>query len=365
MNAKLLKNLNIGINDLNPYKPGKPISEVMKEYGLTDIIKLASNENPLGASKKVLSALKGLDSKIHLYPDGSSVKLKTKISEIEGVSSEHIIVGNGSNEILELCAKAFINSDKNVIASKHSFAVYKLITQSLGSTLREVPTINWSHDLENFPSYIDKNTRIIFIANPNNPTGTYNNHDQVVTLLKNVSEDILVVLDCAYFEYVKKEDYVKTNELLNDFNNLIITKSFSKAHGLASLRVGYGIASKGIINALNKIRQPFNVNSFAQELAYFSLCDEAHILESVKVNSLGMAFLEDKFSKLNIEFIESVGNFISFKTKRASQVLYEDFLKKGIILRPIESYDMPNFLRVTIGKAAENSKFIEALEQLL
>ena len=152
------------------------------------------------------------------------------------MSSEHVIVGNGSNEILELCAKAFINSDKNAIASRHSFAVYKLITQSLGSYLKEVPTIDWSHDLQNFPKYVDKDTSIIFIANPNNPTGTYNNHDQVVNLLNNVSEDILVVLDCAYYEYVDKEDYVRTNELLNEFNNLIITKSFSKAHGLASLR---------------------------------------------------------------------------------------------------------------------------------
>ena len=365
MNEKLLKNLNNGINDLNPYKPGKPISEVMKEYGLTDIIKLASNENPLGASKKVLSALKGLDNEIHLYPDGSSVKLKTKISEIEGVSSEHVIVGNGSNEILELCAKAFINSHKNAIASRHSFAVYKLITQSLGTKLREVPTIDWSHDLENFPKYVDKDTSIIFIANPNNPTGTYNNHDQVVNLLKNVGEDILVVLDCAYYEYVEKEDYVRTNELLNEFDNLIITKSFSKAHGLASLRVGYGLASKGIIAALNKIRQPFNVNSIAQELAYFSLCDKEHISESVRVNSLGMEFLEDEFSRLNIKYIDSVGNFISFKTKRATHEIYEDFLKNGIIIRPIESYDMPNFLRVTIGTASENSAFIETLEQLL
>lgn len=346
--------------DLVTYKPGRSLLSSKKK-----VIKLSANESAFGAGERVRNILKNRNNNISKYPDSKFKKLIETISKKFNLNKEKIICGAGSDEIIQMICTLFLNKGDEVVVPQYSFLMYRIYAKIVGAKVKFSKEVNFKVSVDEILKKVGRNTKIVFIANPNNPTGTYNNHDQVVNLLKNVSEDILVVLDCAYYEYVKKEDYVRTNELLNEFDNLIITKSFSKAHGLASLRVGYGVASKGIIAALNKIRQPFNVNSFAQELAYFSLCDKDHISESVRVNSLGMEFLEDEFSKLNIEYIDSVGNFISFKTKRATHEIYEDFLKNGIIIRPIESYDMPNFLRVTIGTATENSAFIETLEQLL
>ncbi len=210
---------------------------------------------------KLSLLLKELKSDLHLYPDGNGTKLKSEIASHENVLPANIIIGNGSNEILELVARAFLNPNTTSVASKHAFAVYKIVTQSAGASLIEVPTYNWGHDLKSFHEYVDSSTRVIFIANPNNPTGTYNSHEEVQSLLEKVPSSVLVVLDCAYFEYVTKEDYVKPIDLLNRFDNLLITKSFSKIHGLASIRVGYGIGNASLIEALNRIRQPFNVNA--------------------------------------------------------------------------------------------------------
>ena len=228
MSSDILKNLNPGITDLYPYEPGRSIDEVIDEFDLNEVVKLASNENPLGASPKALSALTELKNDLHLYPDGNGTKLKKEIASHENVAIDNIIIGNGSNEILELAARAFLNSNTSSIASKHAFAVYKIVTQSAGASLIEIPTSNWSHDLGLFINHIEQTTKVIFIANPNNPTGTYNSHDEVHTLLKKVPSSVLVVLDCAYFEYVTKADYVRPIDLLSEFDNLLITKSFSK-----------------------------------------------------------------------------------------------------------------------------------------
>ena len=365
MSADILNNLNPGIESLHPYEPGRSIDEVVAEFGHDDVVKLASNENPLGASPKALSIVSELKGDLHLYPDGNGTKLKEEIANHENVAFENIIIGNGSNEILELAARAFLNPDASSIASKHAFAVYKIVTQSSGASLIEVPTCNWGHDLKSFDDYLENNTRVIFIANPNNPTGTYNSHEEVYSLLKKVPSSVLVVLDCAYFEYVTKEDYVKPIDLLNEFDNLLITKSFSKIHGLASIRVGYGIASPSLIEVLNRIRQPFNVNTLAQAMASVAINDNEHIRKSVELNSKEYEFLFNKLSELGLECIPSVGNFITFKGDFIGKEMFNSLMQKGIIVRSVDLYDMKDFIRVTIGTEAENLKFVKALQELL
>ena len=281
---EILKNLNYGIQDLHPYEPGRSIDEVINEFKLDKVIKLASNENPLGASPKALKVLNEYASNLHLYPDGDSMKLKKAISKNENININQIIIGNGSNEILELSARAFLNKNSSAVMSRHAFAVYKLVSKACGSEIREVPMSNWRHDLGRFKDFIDETTKICFIANPNNPTGTYNTHDEVKKLLDETPKSVLVVLDLAYFEYVEKNDYVRVNELLSEFNNLLVTRTFSKIQGLASLRIGYGIASEELIEVLNRIRQPFNSNYIAQEAATIAISDKEHISKSISLN---------------------------------------------------------------------------------
>ena len=365
MSSDILQNLNPGINDLNAYEPGRSIEEVIDEFNLDEVIKLASNENPLGASPKALSILAELKNDLHLYPDGNGTKLKKEIANHENVSIDNIIIGNGSNEILELAARAFLNPNTTSIVSKHAFAVYKIVTQSAGASLIEIPTLNWGHDLDSFASHLEQSTKVIFIANPNNPTGTYNSHEEVYSLLKKVSSSVLVILDCAYFEYVTKADYVRPTDLLKEFDNLLITKSFSKIHGLASIRVGYGLANPSLIEALNRIRQPFNVNAVAQAMAAIAINDKEHIQQSIKLNTQQYEFLFNKLSKFGLECIPSVGNFITFKGGFEGKELFYGLMKKGVIVRPVDLYDMKDFIRVTIGTEAENLKFIGAIEELI
>ena len=243
--------------------------------------------------------------------------------------------------------------------------MYKIVTQSAGASLIEVPTHNWGHDLKSFEDHLEISTRVIFIANPNNPTGTYNNHEEVHSLLKKVPSSVLVVLDCAYFEYVTKDDYVKPLDLLNEFDNLLITKTFSKIHGLASIRVGYGIANPSLIEVLNRIRQPFNVNTIAQEMACTAINDHEHIRQSIELNTQQYKFLFNRLSKLRLDCIPSVGNFITFKGSFIGKEMFNNLMKKGVIVRSVDLYDMKNFIRVTIGTEAENLKFLTALEELL
>ena len=365
MSLDILKNLNPGIEDLHPYEPGRSIDEVVAEFGHHEVVKLASNENPLGASPKALSILAELENDLHLYPDGNGTKLKKKIADHENVSFDNIIIGNGSNEILELDARAFLNPSTSAIASKHAFAVYKIVTQSSGASLIEVPSCNWGHDLKSFEDHLDISTRVIFIANPNNPTGTYNNHEEVYSLLKKVPSSVLVVLDCAYFEYVTKDDYVKPIDLLNEFDNLLITKTFSKIHGLASIRIGYGIANTSLIEVLNRIRQPFNANTIAQAMACVAINDHEHIRQSIELNSQQYDFLFYQLSALGLDCIPSVGNFITFKGNFVGKEMFNSLMKKGVIVRSVDLYDMKDYLRVTIGTEAENLKFLRALEEFL
>ena len=249
--------------------------------------------------------------------------------------------------------------------SKHAFAVYKIVTQSCGSKIIEVPAKNWKHALDDFPEFIDESTRICFVANPNNPTGTYNSHEEFESMMSKISSSVLVILDLAYFEYVDAEDYVNANALMSKYSNLLITKTFSKIQGLASLRIGYGLAQPDLIAVLNKIRQPFNSNSLAQHAACEAILDEDHIKKSVELNSHQRDFLYQQLTDMGMECIPSQGNFISFKGNFDAKDLFTSLMKQGVIVRPIALYDMPEYIRVTVGTKDENEYFLEKLKEVL
>ena len=348
------------ILSLTPYQGGRPISEIQREYGLSKVIKLASNENPLGVSKKVQEAIKSAVTQIGRYPDGNGYYLKDALAKKLSVSAKSITLGNGSNDILELIPRAYVCSkDDEVIFSQYAFVVYPLVTKAIGAKAIVAPANDFGHDLNAMYEAITDKTKVIFIANPNNPTGTLLSNEEIYNFLKKVSNDIIVVLDQAYIEYLDVEDvYI---DWLKDFPNLVITRSFSKAYGLAGLRVGYSISSEEIADYLNRIRQPFNVNLIAQEAAIAALSDADFLAESVKVNSDGLLQLEEGFRSLGLKFIKSHANFISVKVSNSME-LNQKLLEKGIIVRPVE---MKDYLRISVGTYAENAKFLEVLKEII
>ena len=348
------------ILSLTPYQGGRPISEIQREYGLSNVIKLASNENPLGVSKKVQEAIKSAVTQIGRYPDGNGYYLKDALAKKLSVSAKSITLGNGSNDILELIPRAYVCSkDDEVIFSQYAFVVYPLVTKAIGAKAIVTPANDFGHDLNAMYEAITDKTKVIFIANPNNPTGTLLSNEEIYNFLKKVSNEIIVVLDQAYIEYLDVEDvYI---DWLKDFPNLVITRSFSKAYGLAGLRVGYSISSEEIADYLNRIRQPFNVNLIAQEAAIAALSDADFLAESVKVNSDGLLQLEEGFRSLGLKFIKSYANFISVKVSNSME-LNQKLLEKGIIVRPVE---MKHYLRISVGTYAENAKFLEVLKEII
>ena len=359
-----LNYINPGIESINPYEPGKSIEEVMEKYNLKEIIKLASNENSLGPSPKVLKVINNFKD-IHLYPDGDGIRLKSKISEIESINSDQIILGNGSNEILEIISQTFLSPNTESIFSKHAFVVYKLASKVRGSKFHEVNAHQWGHDLNGFLEKINDKTRLIFIANPNNPTGTYLSHKNTLEFLNKVPKKVLVVIDLAYFEYVTAADYIKTHEILDKFPNVIFTKSFSKIHGLSALRIGYGFGNKTLIEIMNRVRQPFNVNSVAQKAAFESLSDQEYLKESINQNTKERLYLYKSLESMSVDYIPSQGNFICIDTKSSGKEIFESLMKKGVIVRPIDLYEMPTHIRVTIGNRTENNIFLEKFNEVL
>ncbi len=355
------------IRRLVPYVPGKPIEELERELGIKDSIKIASNENPLGPSPLALEAIKNALSNLNRYPDGNGTYLKEKLSQKLGVTPEMIILGNGSNEVLELLVATFMTPEDEAIMSEHAFVVYSLAVDSRG--LKKIvcsPKENFGHDLDKMAKVINERTRIIFIANPNNPTGTYVNKDELEEFLNQVPERVMVVLDEAYFEYVEREDYPDAVELVKaGRKNVVAVRTFSKIYGLAGLRIGYGIADPEIVGYVNRVRQPFNTNSLAQVAATAALDDVEHIERSRKNNREGMKYLEEEFKRLGIEYIPSVANFILFKSPIDAQELYQKLLRKGVIVRPMGGYKLPQWLRATIGTPEENTRFIKTLEEVL
>ena len=354
------------ICDIAPYQGGKPIAELAREYQLEEssIVKLASNENPLGMSPKAREViLKSIDE-IYRYPDGNAFQLKKAVSLKFNLHPDSLIFGNGSNDILELSARTFLKIGDEAIFSQHAFAVYSLVTQSMGAIGVKVPAKDFAHDLAKMFAAITSKTKMIFIANPNNPTGTLIAKDELKAFLMKIPPHIIVVLDEAYDEYLDTEYKSVSFSWLTQFPNLIISRTFSKAYGLAGLRVGFGASNPEIIQFMNRVRQPFNVNSLAQDAAVAALMDDAFVSESKILNNNGKKQLESALQRLKLSFIPTFGNFISFKVDKAFQV-YEALLKAGIIVRPVANYEMPDYLRVSIGLKEENERFIQALEAII
>ena len=354
-----------GITELSPYQPGKPIEELERELGIVDIIKLASNENPLGPSRVVIESITGQLAELARYPDGSAYQLKDKLQAKLGIDPAMVTVGNGSNDVLELVARVFLGPGLESIVSEHSFVVYPLVTKSLGAELIVIPAIDFGQDLNATRAAISDRTRVIFIANPNNPTGTWVDKQSLLSFLDAVPEKVLVVLDEAYAEYVAEPDYPNGLELVDDYPNLIVTRTFSKAYGLAGLRMGYSVSHPDIADLMNRVRQPFNVNAMSLAAALVALDDEAYLKESVRVNNEGMKMLTDACDQLGLGYIPSVGNFLTIDFGCDAMPIYDGLLQEGVIVRPIGVYGLPNHLRVTVGLPLENKRFIDSLKKLL
>jgi len=356
-----------GVQKLSPYVPGKPVDELARELSLNpaNIVKLASNENPLGPSPKVLEAIQRELPELTRYPDGNGFALKSSLATRYDVALEQVTLGNGSNDILEMVAHAYLAPGLNAVFSAHAFAVYPIATQAVGAQGKVVPAKDWGHDLEAMLAAIDEQTRVVFIANPNNPTGTWFGPEALQRFLKQVPEKVLVVLDEAYIEYAEGDELPDGMQFLADYPNLLVSRTFSKAYGLAALRVGYAISSPAIASVLNRVRQPFNVNSLALSAACAALADEDYLTRSRQVNTLGMRQLEEGFRALGLEWIASRGNFIAVDFGRDAAPINQALLHEGVIVRPVAGYGMPTFLRVSIGTEQENARFLEALRGVL
>lgn len=358
------------VRAIAPYQGGKPISEVAREFGLDEakIVKLASNENPLGMPESAKQAMLQAMTEIGRYPDGNGFELKREISAKYDVSQEWITLGNGSNDILELAAHAFVQPGHSVIYSQYSFAVYPLATQAVGGRAIVVPARNYGHDLAGIANAITADTKLIFIANPNNPTGTFIPGAEIDAFLKVVPANVVVVLDEAYNEYLPAEQQYDSIAWVRQYPNLLVSRTMSKAYGLAGLRVGFGIAQPGITDLLNRIRQPFNVNSLAQAAAVAALKDKDFLQKSAKVNADGYRQLTQAFDAMDLEYVPSSGNFVLVKVGNDDGVgarINLALLRRGIIVRPVGNYGLPQWLRISIGLPEENAAFIEALKQVL
>ncbi|WP_127470875.1 histidinol-phosphate transaminase [Thiomicrorhabdus aquaedulcis] len=354
---------------IHPYVPGKPISELQRELGLTRITKLASNENPLGASPKVLEAIHQALVDIARYPDGSAYELKTELAHFLKCQTNQLVIGNGSNELLELVARAFAGPGDEIVYSQYAFAVYPISAQVVGATGVEVTAKNWGHDLDAMANAITAKTKVVYLANPNNPTGTLFNRQAWEAFISRVPAHVIVVLDEAYVEYaqaaVNAQDYLNGMAYINAHPNVLVSRTFSKAYGLASLRVGYMAGTPEIIGYLNQLRAPFNINQLAQVAAVAALKDAEFVQKGVALNQQGMQQIITALNELNIESIASVANFLCINLGEKAAKINQMLLQKGVIVRPVANYGLTQFLRVSIGTHAENAHFIEALRASL
>lgn len=350
------------IKDLKAYRPGKPIEDVKKEYGLKEVIKLASNENPMGTSEKVKEKLiKSIDN-LAIYPDGNTTILKDELAKKLDLKPEQILPSSGSDEMVDMISKTFINKGDEVIMADITFPRYISTAIMMGGIPKIVPLKNWTYDLNGMINAITKNTKLIWICNPNNPTGTMFSEKELLNFLEKVPENIIVVYDEAYREYVTRDDYPKDNlKLLKKYSNLIIMRTFSKMYGLAALRVGYTMASEEIIENINKIRGPFNVNSLAQIAAVEALKDNEFIESCYRINKEGKEYLYNEFDKLNLEYAPSETNHIFVNVNIDSEEIFIELQKRGLIIRPITG----TWIRVTIGTEEQNKKFITLLKEVL
>lgn len=366
-NLPQIQPANMGIAKIAPYQAGKPIDELKRELGLTDIVKLASNENPLGCSPQASAAMQAELAQIGRYPDGNGFVLKAAIAQKFAVEMSQITLGNGSNDILELVARTFIAPHQSAVYSQHAFAVYPLVVQAVGATGIEVPAQDFGHDLAAMAQAVREDTAVVFLANPNNPTGTCFSEAAFAAFMQQIPSNVLVVLDEAYVEYFPEQ--FNSLKFLPQYPNLLISRTFSKAYGLAALRVGFGLASPQISDLINRVRQPFNVNSLALAGAAAALVDEAFVERSRLLNREGMAQLEVGFTALGLTWIASRANFIAVKIdqsgRHTSQSVFQALLQKGVIVRPVGGYQMPEYIRVSIGLPEENARFLTALAEVL
>ena len=358
------------VQALQPYLPGKPVAELEREYGISNIIKLASNENPFGPSPLAIAAASAVLGDLSRYPEGNAWLLAEELAGKHQLDRDCITLGNGSNDVLDLIARVFLTADHEAVFSQYAFAVYPIVVQAVGAKARIAVAHDgnkgpaYGHDLEAMNDLVGPDTRLVFIANPNNPTGTWLESDALEAFVANLPAHVIVVVDEAYFEYVDKASYPDSSSWLSRFPNLIVTRTFSKAYGLAGLRVGYALSHPHIADLLNRVRQPFNVNMVAQVAAVAALGDDEHLQQSIRRNREGMEQLVSGFRKLGLPYIESAGNFVAVETGLGME-RYEALLQKGIIVRPVANYAMPDHLRVTVGRADENARLLAALEQVL
>ncbi len=359
------------VKSLQPYTPGKPVEELERELGISTAIKLASNENPLGCSDAARKAIDQASRSIELYPDANAFYLKQKLATKLGVQSGQITIGNGSNDVLDLLARTFLDRGGEAIYSEFAFLVYALVVQACGATARvskAMPADHaqpYGHDLAAMLELVNERTRIIFIANPNNPTGTWLTRTELKSFIKRVPSEIAIVIDEAYFEYVEESDYPNALQWLGEHPNLIVTRTFSKIYGLAGLRIGYAISSASLSDLLNRVRQPFNANTLALAAATASLDEDAFVQASRANNTRGLEQLEKYFSAKNLGYIPSVANFLCVHFGPRSNEIYQSLLRQGVIVRPVTNYNLPEYLRITIGTEQQLKVLLERLEQLL
>lgn len=349
------------VSTIKPYVPGKPIKELERELGIKGSVKLASNENPLGPSQKALKALReflqdGCD--LSRYPDGEGYYLKSAISGKLGVGTDEIILGNGSNDLIDIAVRTFMGLGDEAVMAAPSFVVYSMAIRSVGATPIEIPLTDYRHDLAAMADAITERTKIIFIANPNNPTGTVNKKNEFEKFMDKIPYGILIIVDEAYYEYVTDPEYPDTLKYFRDGRDILILRTFSKVYGLAGLRIGYGIARKDIVAEMNKIREPFNTNTLAQLAAMNALTDDWHLKKSIEVNEQGKEFLYRELDSLGIMYVPTEANFIYMPLHVESRIIYDALLRMGVIVRPVG----PREIRVTIGVPEENRRFIEAFK---
>ncbi len=352
------------IETLKPYPPGKPIEELERELGISGSIKLASNENPIGPSGKAVAAVTSALFNLHRYPDGSCFYLKQRLAKFHNVSEDMIIVGNGSNEIIELLIRTFVGEGEVILAGDPSFAVYPIIAKAAGRETKLVPLKDLTIDLPAMLEQITPKTRLVFIANPNNPTGTIVGAKELEDFLDALPKDVIVCMDEAYAEFVKSPDYPDSFEYLKQGRTLIVLRTFSKIYGLAGLRVGYGVADASLINYMERVRQPFNVNSLAQVAALSALDDKLHVELSIKNNTEGLEYLYSELDKLSLEYVPTEANFFLIKVGDG-KMIYDGLLKKGVIVRPMAGYGLGEYIRINVGTPEENKRFIETLQSVL
>lgn len=353
------------ILQFQPYIPGKPIAEVKRELGLKDVIKLASNENPLGPSPKALQAVKKALNNLFLYPEGSGILLKQKIAKKLGLRPSNIILGNGSDELIETIGKTFLNPEDEIIISADGFVRYKMVGDLMDCRVIAVPSVNYKHDLKGMKAAVTPKTKIIFIINPNNPTGTYASDQELAEFFMGLSEDIIVVIDEAYYEYAIQKDYPQTLDYLKRGKQVIILRTFSKIYALAGIRVGYGLASEELVAYLERVRPPFNVNSLAQVAAEVSFNDQQQIKRSLVMIEKERKKLYQELDKLPVAYVPSATNFVLIDLKKDAGEISKKLLASGIIIRPMGEYGLSTCIRVTIGLPAENKRFITTLKKII